>query len=191
MKVGVLALQGDFREHIRALEKRDAETQEVRLPSELSGIDALVIPGGESTTIGKMMRDFDFLGPIREFAGKGKPVFGTCAGLIVLADKIDGQRGEHLNLVDIDVRRNAYGRQVDSREVEVSAPVLGPEPFPAVFIRAPRIDKTGPGVEVLALYESRAVLARENNILVCSFHPELTGDGRIHKYFLDMIPGKA
>ena len=191
MKVGVLALQGDFREHIRALEKRDAETLEVRLPSELSVIDALVIPGGESTTIGKMMRDFGFPGPIREFARKGKPIFGTCAGLIVLADKIDGQRGEHLNLVDIDVRRNAYGRQVDSREVEVSAPVLGPEPFPAVFIRAPRIDKTGPGVEVLALYESRAVLARENNILVCSFHPELTGDGRIHKYFLDMIPGKA
>ena len=191
MKMEILALQGDFRKHIRTLEKQDAETQEVRLPSELSGIDALVIPGGESTTIGKMMRDFGFPGPIREFARKGKPIFGTCAGLIVLADKIDGQRGEHLNLVDIDVRRNAYGRQVDSREVEVSAPVLGPEPFPAVFIRAPRIDKTGPGVEVLALYESRAVLARENNILVCSFHPELTGDGRIHKYFLDMIPGKA
>jgi len=191
MKVGVLALQGAFREHIRMLRALGAEAVEIRLPSELDEVDGLVIPGGESTTMRKLMADFGLVDPIREFAASGNPVFGTCAGLIVMAERLGGRRQELLGLIDIDVERNAYGRQVDSREADISGDALGPEPFHAVFIRAPQILSTGPGVEPLARYQGKVVLARQKNVLVATFHPELTGDTRIHELFLRMFGRKA
>ena len=191
MKVGVLALQGAFREHIRMLRELGAEAVEIRLPAELDEVDGLIIPGGESTTMRKLMADYGLVEPLREFAASGKPVFGTCAGLIVMAERLGGRRQELLNLIDIDVERNAYGRQVDSREADISSDSLGPEPFHAVFIRAPRILSTGPGVEPLARYRGQVVLARQKNILVAAFHPELTGDARVHKLFLQLFDRKA
>ncbi len=191
MKVGVLALQGAFREHIRMLRALGAEAVEIRLPSEVDEVDGLIIPGGESTTMRKLMDDYRLVGPLREFAASGKPLFGTCAGLIVMAERLGGRRQELLNLIDIDVERNAYGRQVDSREADISGEALGSEPFHAVFIRAPRILSTGPGVEPLARYRDQVVLARQRNILVATFHPELTGDSRIHELFLRMFDRKA
>lgn len=190
MIIGALALQGAFREHIKILKACGVEGVEVRLPSQLEGVDGLIIPGGESTTISKLMVEYGFPDEIRAFAASGKPIFGTCAGLILMADKVDGRQRSFLNLIDIDVRRNAYGRQIDSREVDLSLPFLAGGDFRAVFIRAPIIDKVGRAVEVLAYYQDRVVMARQNNILVCSFHPELTGDSRIHRYFLNMIPQK-
>ena len=191
MKIGVLALQGDFREHIQILRKLGVEAAEVRLPAELKGLDGLIIPGGESTTISKMMRAYGFPEEVKKFARKGSPVFGTCAGLIVLAGKIDGRKSGQLNLIDVDVRRNAYGRQVDSREADVTLDFAGTKPYRAVFIRAPQIRKAGSGVKSLARYEGKTVLARQKNILICSFHPELTEDTRIHQYFVDMVAKKA
>jgi len=149
-------------------------------------MEALIIPGGESTTIAKLMMEYRFPERIISFAASGKPVFGTCAGLILLARRIGGENQGLLNLVDIDVRRNAYGRQIHSREVELSLPFLGAPSFRAVFIRAPVVEKAGPKVEVLATYQNRAVVVRQGNILVSSFHPELTDDPRLHRYFLDM-----
>jgi pyridoxal 5'-phosphate synthase pdxT subunit len=191
MKVGVLALQGAFREHIRTLESLGIDAVEIRLPGEIDDVDGLIIPGGESTTMRKLMVEYRFIDTVREFAAAGKPVFGTCAGLIVMADRVNGKKQDLLNLIDIDVERNAYGRQVDSREADIPCRSLGEEPFHAVFIRAPQILGTGPGVEELARYQGQIVLAREKNILVATFHPELTGDARIHKYFLQMLHGKA
>ncbi|HNQ01969.1 MAG TPA: pyridoxal 5'-phosphate synthase glutaminase subunit PdxT [Syntrophales bacterium] len=191
MKVGVLALQGAFREHVRMLRALGVEAVEIRLPAGLDEVDGLILPGGESTTMRKLMAEYGLVGPIREFAASGKPVFGTCAGLIVMADRLSGRRQELLNLIDIDVERNAYGRQVDSREADISGDALGPEPFHAVFIRAPQILSTGPGVEPLARYRGQVVLARQKNILVATFHPELTGDTRIHELFLRMLDRKA
>jgi len=191
MKVGVLALQGAFREHIRMLRALGAEAVEIRLPAGLDEVDGLIIPGGESTTMRKLMADYGLVGPIREFAASGKPVFGTCAGLIVMADRLGGRRQELLNLIDIDVERNAYGRQVDSRETDLSGEIFGAKPFHAVFIRAPQILGTGPGVEPLAHYRGQVVLARQKNILVAAFHPELTDDTRVHEIFLRMVDPKA
>jgi len=191
MKVGVLALQGAFREHIRMLKSLGVDALEIRLPGELDGVDGLIIPGGESTTLRKLLADYGFVNTVKKFAAAGKPVFGTCAGLIVLADRIGGHKQNLLNLIDIDVERNAYGRQLDSREAEIPSKFLGEDPFPAVFIRAPQILHTGPGVEPLALYQDHVVLARQKNILVATFHPELTGDTRIHKAFLQMLGRKA
>lgn len=191
MKIGVLALQGAFREHIRILRALGAEAVEIRLPAELDEADGLVIPGGESTTMRKLMADFGLVGPLREFAASGKPLFGTCAGLIVMADRVGGRRQELLNLIDIDVERNAYGRQIDSREADIFGEALGPEPFHAVFIRAPQILGIGPGVEPLAHYRGQVVLARQKNILVATFHPELTDDSRIHELFLRMLGRRA
>jgi len=186
MVIGVLALQGAFREHLKMLRTCGAQGTEVRLPSQMEGIDGLVIPGGESTTISKLMREYDFPGSIKSLAVSGRPIFGTCAGLIVLADKIDGQKQDLLNLIDLDIRRNAYGRQILSREIDLSMPFLGADAFRAVFIRAPIILKTGGKVQVLATYQDRVVVARQDNILVSSFHPELAGDVRMHNYFLAM-----
>jgi 5'-phosphate synthase pdxT subunit len=191
MKIGVLALQGAFREHIRILRALGAEAVEIRLPAELDEADGLVIPGGESTTMRKLMADFGLVGPLREFAASGKPLFGTCAGLIVMAARVGGRRQELLNLIDIDVERNAYGRQIDSREADIFGEALGPEPFHAVFIRAPQILGIGPGVEPLAHYRGQVVLARQKNILVATFHPELTDDSRIHELFLRMLGRRA
>ena len=191
MRVGVLALQGAFREHIRMLTSLGAEAVEIRLPGELDEVDGLVIPGGESTTMRKLMADYRFVDAVREFAASGRPIFGTCAGCIVMAERIDGRRQELLNLIDIDVERNSYGRQLESREANIAGEALGEEPFHAVFIRAPRILGIGPGVEDLARYQGTVVLARQKNILVATFHPELTGDSRIHELFLRMLPRKA
>jgi pyridoxal 5'-phosphate synthase pdxT subunit len=191
MKVGVLALQGAFREHIRMLKSLGVDAVEIRLPGEIDDVDGLIIPGGESTTMRKLMVEYRFIDTVREFASAGKAIFGTCAGLIVMADRVNGKKQDLLNLIDIDVERNAYGRQVDSREADIPCRSLGEEAFHAVFIRAPQIVSMGDGVEELARYQGQVVLAREKNILVATFHPELTGDARIHKFFLQMLAGKA
>ena len=191
MKVGVLALQGAFREHIRMLQSLGVDAVEVRLPGEIDEVDGLIIPGGESTTMRKLMADYRFVDTVKEFAAAGKPIFGTCAGLIVMADRVDGKKQDLLNLIDLDVERNAYGRQLESREVDIPCEAIGEEPFHAVFIRAPRILGAGPAVEKLALYQGEVVLARQNNILVAAFHPELTGDARVHRLFLQMLARRA
>ena len=185
MKAGVLALQGDFREHARALADAGAIPVEVRNPEELASVDCLVIPGGESTTIGKLARAYDLVDPVRARVAAGMPVFGTCAGMIVLADRVLG--GDPLFAVmDIGVERNAYGRQVESFEADVL--VAGIEhPVRGVFIRAPRITDVGSGVRVLAEHEGAPVVLEEGNLLVSSFHPELIGETGLHRYLLDKL----
>ncbi len=187
MLVGVLALQGAFREHEHMLQKCGAATRQVRLPHQLDGLDALVIPGGESTTMGKLMLEYDLFNPLRSFIQSGRPVFGTCAGLIMLAKEIVGSNQPRLGLMDIAVERNAFGRQVESFETHLEMPALGPEPLRAVFIRAPYIVSAGPDVQVLATFQDKIVCARQANMLVAAFHPELTEDDRLHRYFLDMV----
>ena len=185
MRIGVLAVQGNFREHAAMLCRLGAEVAEVRLPEELEGLDGLVIPGGESTAIGRLVRLYGLEDAIRAFA---RPVFGTCAGMILLAcEAVDGAPGQPLlGEIDLIVRRNGYGRQVWSFEADVG--LAGDEqPFRGVFIRAPRVEEAGPGVEVLAELDGEPVLLREGRILVAAFHPELTDDGRIHELFLDMM----
>lgn len=191
--VGVLALQGAFREHVAALGRLGATTREVRQLKDVDGIDALVIPGGESTTIGKLLVDLGMMEPIRARIEAGMPVYGSCAGLILLCRHIEGSEQPRLGVLDATVRRNAFGRQVDSFEADLAIPALGPEPLPAVFIRAPVILATGPEVEVLARVKmdgaDRAVAVRQGHILATSFHPELTPDTRFHRYFLEMCEG--
>lgn len=184
MIVGVLALQGAFIEHERILKKCGAQTRQVRLPHQLKGLDALVIPGGESTTMGKLMEEFDLYEPIMEMARRGVPMFGTCAGMAMMARDIEQSEQLRLGLMDIEVRRNAFGRQVDSFEADLSIPVLGPELYRGVFIRAPYVTRVGEGVEVLAKFEDKIVFVRQGVFLAASFHPELTQDTRLHKYFL-------
>ena len=176
LRIGVLALQGNFREHVRMLDSLGAETVEVRKPEQLDGLDGLVIPGGESTTFMRLMRLYGLDRALAEFAG---PVFGTCAGMIVL-DR------DHLGLVDVAVRRNAFGRQVASFETDLNVVGLD-SPVRAVFIRAPWVEEVGPGVEVLAEVDGRPVLARDGRFLVAAFHPELTGDTRLHEQFLNLV----
>jgi 5'-phosphate synthase pdxT subunit len=190
MKIGVLASQGAFVEHIAALRRLKVEALPVRLAPQLDGLDGLVIPGGESTTITKLMRSANLTEAIKKLAKKGLPIFGTCAGMIVLSSKNSDQDVEPLGLMDIIVKRNAFGRQVDSFETELSIPVLGEKPFPAVFIRAPLIEKANGNVEILSrLPDGTIVAARQGNLLVAAFHPELTDDLRFHRYFLDMVRG--
>ena len=194
MIVGVLALQGDFAEHKALFSSLGVETREVRLSSQLESLAALVIPGGESTTIGKLAVTYDLIEPLRKF-GSAHPIWGTCAGAIFLSK--DAQRNQPLlGLMDIRVERNAFGRQVDSFEIELTVSKLAdPErPFPAVFIRAPLIEHAGSKVAILARLpaekgEGKIVAAREGQFLATSFHPELTGDERFHRYFIDMIRG--
>ncbi|MGA7729917.1 MAG: pyridoxal 5'-phosphate synthase glutaminase subunit PdxT [Chloroflexia bacterium] len=187
MRIGVLALQGAFREHIEALRELGAETVEVRLPEQLEGLDGLIIPGGESTAIGKLAVKYGLEEAIRRFAGEGKPVYGTCAGMIMLSKDV-GRDQPLLGLMNIKVERNAFGRQLDSFETDLDIPALGEEPFHAVFIRAPRIEAVGEGVEILSrLEDDTPVAARQGNMLVTAFHPELTGDLRWHRYFLSLI----
>jgi 5'-phosphate synthase pdxT subunit len=191
MKIRVLASQGAFIEHITTLKKLDTEALPVRLPGELKGLDGLIIPGGESTTISKLMSAYDLMEKVGALARGGLPLFGTCAGMIMMAKHISGNGSPSLGLMDISVRRNAFGRQVDSFETELTIPALGEAPFPAVFIRAPLIEKCDRGVEILArLKDGRIVAAREDKMLVAAFHPELTGDLRFHQYFLDIVKGK-
>lgn len=185
MKVGVLALQGDVREHLRALETAGATGVSVKSPEQLAGVDALVLPGGESTTIGKLLHRFELLEPLRERATGGMPLYGTCAGLILMANHIDGPQDApyRLNVLDVTVRRNAYGRQVDSFESDLEVSGLDGS-FIAVFIRAPVIERIGADVEVLATCDDAPVLVRANNLMASSFHPEMTGDTRLHELFV-------
>ena len=188
MKIGVLALQGAFIEHIGILQKLGVETSAIRLPDELGSLDGLIIPGGESTTILKLMQSSALFHPLKELAQDGLPVWGTCAGLICLARKVSSCNMDTLSAMDIAVRRNAFGRQVDSFETELSMPELGDKPFPAIFIRAPIVEDAGPEVEILArLPDSTAVVARQGKLLVSSFHPELNHDLRFHDYFVKIV----
>ncbi|OUS74412.1 pyridoxal 5'-phosphate synthase glutaminase subunit PdxT [Paenibacillus sp. MY03] len=190
MKIGVLALQGAVAEHIRSLKAAGAEAVAVKRAQELDELQGLVIPGGESTTIGKLMRKYGFMDAIRSFSAQGKPVFGTCAGLIVLADVIEGQEEAHLRLMDMTVARNAFGRQRESFETDL--PVKGiDETVRAVFIRAPLIKSVGPEVDVLSTYNGEIVTARQGTLLAASYHPELTDDYRLHAYFVDMVKEAA
>ncbi len=185
--MGVLALQGDFREHRLMLERLGARTREVRKPADLTGLDGLVIPGGESTTIHKLMAAYELAGPIQDFAAGGGVIFGTCAGLITVArDTVEGAPPT-LGLMDIVARRNAFGRQVRSFEADLEVEGLGLAPVRAVFIRAPWVESAGPCVEVLATCQGRIVAAREGDVLVTAFHPELTDDTRLHELFIRMI----
>lgn len=185
--IGVLALQGDFAEHAAVLRRLGVTPREVRLPRDLEGIDGLIIPGGESTTITRLMALYDLLEPLRQRVRAGLPTWGTCAGAIVLAREAIGLDQPNIGAMDIVVRRNAFGRQVDSFETDLAVHALDGPPYHAVFIRAPTIEDVGPGVEVLArLEDGTAVAAREGAMLATSFHPELTDDPRFHAYFVEM-----
>ncbi|MBW3624010.1 MAG: pyridoxal 5'-phosphate synthase glutaminase subunit PdxT [Armatimonadetes bacterium] len=186
-KIGVLALQGDVREHLAAVQAAgEAEVAPVRTPEEIRGLSGLILPGGESTTIGKLMDRWGVDEAIREEHRKGMAVFGTCAGMILLAKRIEGSDQHRLGLMDLSVRRNAFGRQVDSFETDLEVPQMGEEPMRAVFIRAPVVTETGPEVETWAAVPQGTVLVREGRCLAASFHPELTGDLRLHRRFLEM-----
>ena len=191
MKIGVLALQGAFIEHIQMFGKIGVEAVEVRLPFQLEQVGGLVIPGGESTTMMKLMHDYGLVTPIKQLASRQVPVWGTCAGMICLAKTAvnpDSSAMETLELMDITVRRNAFGRQVDSFEAALKISGFQGGPFPAVFIRAPYIEKAGSSVQVLStLPDGEIVAARQGNLLATSFHPELSGDPRIHRYFADTV----
>jgi 5'-phosphate synthase pdxT subunit len=189
-KVGVLALQGDVAEHQAMLARSGVEPVAVKRAEQLDQVEGLIIPGGESTTIGKLLRRYGLLDPLRERTRKGFPIYGTCAGMILLADEIEDAAVDQpaIGGMHITVRRNAFGRQRESFETDLRVPALGEEPLHAVFIRAPSIEQVGEGVEVLAtLSDGRTVAARQGNLLVTSFHPELTEDTRMHRYFVDMV----
>jgi 5'-phosphate synthase pdxT subunit len=189
-RVGVLAIQGDVREHVRVLTDLGADAIPVRRPEELDRVDGLVVPGGESSVIDKLSRAFGMQHPVREAIALGMPVFGTCAGLILLADRItDAIAGQQsFGGLDVTVRRNAFGSQVDSFETDLDVPVLGAPPVHAVFIRAPLVEQTGPAVETLAaLDDGRIVAVRQGALMGTSFHPEVTGETRFHALFLDMV----
>ncbi len=194
-KIGVLALQGDFREHIEMLRTLGVEAVEIRLPHQLNGLDGIIIPGGESTSIGRIGERYGLLEPLREWALQGKPMWGTCAGMILMAKDV-GMDQPILGVMDIAVIRNAFGRQKDSFEVDLKIPALDEvstrkekgKPFRAIFIRAPLISSVGPEVEILAtLDDGSIVAARQKNMLATAFHPELTDDTRFHRYFLEMV----
>lgn len=192
--IGVLALQGDVREHIAALAHCGAEPVLVRRASELAAVDALVLPGGESTAISKLLEVFELLEPLRARLRDGMPAFGSCAGMILLADEVLDTRpdAQHLSGIDMTVRRNAFGRQVDSFEVDLDFTGLDDGPMRAVFIRAPWVERVGDGVEVLATvpdgpFAGRIVAVRQGNVLATSFHPEVTGDLRVHRMFVDLV----
>jgi 5'-phosphate synthase pdxT subunit len=182
MKIGVLALQGAFREHLQTLASIGVEGVPVRLPADLDGVAGLILPGGESTTMRQLIERWGLREPILDLAAGGAPVFGTCAGMIVLAREIAGGEAPILPLLDVTVERNAFGRQLDSFEAELAVPVLGDQPVHGVFIRAPIIDRTGPDVDILArLDDGRIVAVRERNIIATAFHPELAGEMRFHR----------
>jgi len=188
MRIGVLALQGDFALHARALEKCGVEAVEVRKPAELDDIDGLIMPGGESTTLLKLMDAWDFVPALEKFHSAGKPIFGTCAGLIVLAREVESPKQFSLGLIDVTVERNAYGRQRESFEASGTVRLdKDPIQLEMVFIRAPRIRRVGPGVEVLAEHGGEPVMARQERVLVATFHPELTDSTAVHRYFCDLV----
>jgi len=196
--VGVLALQGDFREHETALHGCGVATRRVRTTEDLEGIDALVIPGGESTTMSNLALRWGLMEPMRALVRGGLPAYGSCAGMIMLADRIEGGRPDQETIggLDVTVLRNAFGRQVDSFEADIEIPVLGPEPVHAVFIRAPWVEHAGEAVQVLGRVPvgpaaGRIVAVRQGHLLATSFHPELTGDTRVHEYFVEMVREQA
>jgi 5'-phosphate synthase pdxT subunit len=187
MRIGVLALQGAFREHLDTLAAIGVDGVRVREPADLDGVAGLILPGGESTTMRQLIERWGLHDPIIRLAEAGAPIFGTCAGMIVLAREIAGGEEPILPLLDVTVERNAFGRQLDSFEAELAVPVLGDRPVHAVFIRAPIIERTGPGVDVLArLEDGRIVAVRERNVLATSFHPELAGETRFHRLLATM-----
>ncbi|WP_408899310.1 pyridoxal 5'-phosphate synthase glutaminase subunit PdxT [Nocardioides sp. R1-1] len=188
--VGVFALQGDVREHLQTLTALGADAFAVRRPAELERCDGLVLPGGESTTMAKLARTFELLEPLRARVRAGMPAFGTCAGMILLADRIEGGTADQETIggLDVTVRRNAFGRQVDSFEADLPFAGLA-EPVHAVFIRAPWVEQTGPDVEVLAEAQGHPVAVRQGHLMATSFHPEVEGDGRVHRVFLDLVAG--
>jgi len=187
-RVGVLALQGAVREHLAAIRDVGAEAVEVRLPRDLVGLDALILPGGESTTMRKLIDAYGLREPILSLARSGAPLLGTCAGMILLADRFADGEETVFALLDLEVRRNGYGRQLDSFEADLDVPVLGGEPLHAVFIRAPLVSRVGPKVEVLARDADGAPVAvRQGRVLATAFHPELTGDRRLHRLLVEMI----
>jgi len=186
-RVGVLALQGDVPEHLRAVEQAGAEAVPVRRRAALDEVDALIIPGGESTTIGKLLERYDLMEPIRERARAGMPILGTCTGLILLAREIEGSDQPRLGLLDVTVRRNAYGRQLDSFETDLNVPALGSEPVRAVFIRAPIVTRTGREVEVLAEVDGHPILVRQGGLIGAAFHPEMAGEDRVHRLLLQHV----
>jgi len=190
MRIGVLAVQGAFVEHIAALHKLKVEALPVRLPAELEGLDGLIIPGGESTSISRLMLEYDLASEIRNLAERGLAIMGTCAGMILLAREPSDPKVRPLGLMDITVKRNAFGRQRESFEAELIIPALGEKPFPGVFIRAPIIEQANGGVEVLTRLDNGTIVAaRQERLLASAFHPELTDDLRFHKYFVDIITG--
>ena len=186
VKVGVLALQGAVREHVRAIEACGAQAVVIKHKEEVAEIDGLILPGGESTTMRRLIDKYDFMDALKEFAHQGKPIFGTCAGLILLAKKIVGYDEPHIGVMDITVERNSFGRQRESFEADLAINGVA-DNFPAVFIRAPHIVEVGPDVEILAKHEGRIVAARDGQYLGCSFHPELTEDNRLTEYFIAMV----
>ena len=188
LTVGVVAVQGDFAEHIALLNQLNVTTREVRLPRDLEGLDALIIPGGESTTLRHLFDLYDLTEPITSLASSGVPTWGTCAGMIMMASELEDHRPQPLGLMDVTVSRNAYGRQVDSFQTEIVFPNIGDEPFHAVFIRAPAATRIGPDVEILGtLSDGTPIALRQGNLLVTSFHPELTRDTRFHQFFLSLL----
>ncbi|CAB4937670.1 unannotated protein [freshwater metagenome] len=196
--IGVLALQGDVREHENALASCGVATRRIRLPADLDGIDALVVPGGESTTMSNLALRWGLMEPLRARVGEGMPAYGSCAGMIMLADRLEGGRPDQQTIggLDVTVRRNAFGRQVDSFEADVQILALGPTPIHAVFIRAPWVEQAGESVQVLGTIASgdaasRIVAVRQGHLLATSFHPELTGDTRVHQYFVEMVREQA
>ncbi|MEO7714641.1 MAG: pyridoxal 5'-phosphate synthase glutaminase subunit PdxT [Capsulimonas sp.] len=191
-KIAVVAMQGDYAKHIEMLRSLDADATTARLPHEIEEADAIVIPGGESTTIGKMLVRYGMDDAIKKASEAGKPIYGTCAGLILLSQRIAAGTGESggqptLGLLDVTVTRNGFGRQTDSFETTVNAPEVSDTPLHALFIRAPYISEAGDGVVALAKYEGKTVFVQQGNILATAFHPELVGDARVHRYFLSMI----
>ena len=185
MTVGVLALQGDFREHREMLERMGHTVREIRKPAQLDALDALIIPGGESTTIARLILSNGFQQPLRDFCASGRPVWGTCAGAILLAGEVDNLDRPGIETMNIQVRRNAFGRQVDSFEADLTVEGLSGPPFRAVFIRAPLIERVFPPARAICVLEDGTIVAaRQGNLLATSFHPELTGDSRLHELFL-------
>ena len=192
MKVGILALQGTFIEHIEILRQLGVEAPPIRLPHELDTLDGLIMPGGESTTMLRLMDSFGLIRPIKEMAQQGLPIWGTCAGMVLLAKSISNYQMKTLNLMDTKVRRNAFGSQPDSFELDLKIPIVGKEPFHAIFIRAPVIEEVEPGVQVLSSLPDGTIIAvRQNRLLACAFHPEFTDDPRFHNYFLNMVDQKV
>jgi len=186
-KIGVLALQGDFAAHMAALDREGLAPAEIRYPAQLADLDGLIVPGGESTTLLHLISKLRFESKLREFHRRGGAIYGTCAGAILVASAVSRPEQLSLGFIDIDVERNAYGRQRESFETTAIIPALGGAPFPMIFIRAPRIRRVGAAAEVLATHEGEPVLVRQGRILASTFHPELSADGRLHRYFAGLV----